>query len=219
MSSCDRASTETSCRRDSIPTPGRPIGSCQICDLSDRYGRHLTEEVLPDAEQAVKLRAEGYSRGSSGISDGGHCAFKLAWFHSEQFSRVHSTAGSFNGRTWDPEEGQDGGFVFAQLVRSEPRRNIRVWLSGGTNDTELARGSWPLGNLQLANALKLNGYDFRFVFGDGYHGFAQGALDLPESLAWLWRDYDPDRTEQAFEQEASEQEKPPFRVQVVNREA
>ena len=23
------------------------------------------------------------------------------------------------------------------------------------------------------------------------HAIAQGALDLPESLIWLWRDYDP----------------------------
>ena len=87
------------------------------------------------------------------------------------------------------------------------------------NDQELARGSWPLPNIELANALKLNGYDFHFRFGEGFHGPAQSALDLPESLPWLWRDYDPDRTEQIFEQEASEREQPPFRVRIVNRDA
>ena len=87
------------------------------------------------------------------------------------------------------------------------------------NDMEKARGSWPLPNILLANALKLNGYDFRFRFGEGHHHPAQAALDLPESLAWLWRDYDPDRTEQIFEQEASEREQPPFRVRIVNRDA
>jgi enterochelin esterase family protein len=92
-------------------------------------------------------------------------------------------------------------------------------MSGGTNDHELARGSWPLSNIELANALKLNGYDFHFRFGAGHHGVAQAALDLPESLAWLWRDYDPDRTEQTFEQEPSEREKPPFRVRIANRDA
>jgi enterochelin esterase family protein len=107
--------------------------------------------------------------------------------------------------------------MFPQQVRRDPKRNIRVWLSTGSNDQELDRGSWPLGNIDLANALKLNGYDFRFRFGEGHHSLGESALDLPESLAWLWRDYDPERTEQVFEQDAAEREQPPFRVQVVNR--
>jgi hypothetical protein len=99
--------------------------------------------------------------------------------------------------------------------------------SDGANDMEVGpngrpdlfvAGSWPLNNIQLANALKLRGYDFRFRFGEGFHSGGQAGLDLPESLAWLWRDYDPDRNEQAFEQEPSEREKPVFRVRVANRE-
>jgi hypothetical protein len=72
--------------------------------------------------------------------------------------------------------------------------------------------------LMLANALKGRGYDFRFRFGDGGHSASQAALDLPESLAWLWRGYDPDRTEEEFTQDPSEREQPPFRVRVTNRE-
>jgi enterochelin esterase family protein len=99
-------------------------------------------------------------------------------------------------------------------------------MSGGANDLEVGpdgrpdlfiAGSWPLNNIQLANALKLSGYDFHFRFGDGYHSIGQAALDLPEALAWLWRDYDPDRTEEVFQQETSEREKPVFRVKVANR--
>jgi len=51
------------------------------------------------------------------------------------------------------------------------------------------------------------------------HSVAQAALDLPESLTWLWRDYDPAKSEQAFEMELSEREKPFFRVRISNREA
>jgi hypothetical protein len=29
-----------------------------------------------------------------------------------------------------------GGFMLANLVRREPRRNIRVWMSDGANDLE-----------------------------------------------------------------------------------
>jgi enterochelin esterase family protein len=191
----------------------------QYCTVSDRYARHLVEEVLPHAGTLVKLRSDAYSRGSAGSSDGGHCAFQLAFLRPDQFSRALSAVGSFTAKTWDPEQHRDGAFIHAQRVRSEPRRNIRVWLSSGTNDHELARGSWPLSNIELANALKLNGYDFHFRFGDEHHGVSQAALDLPESLAWLWRGYDPDRTEQTFEQESAERDKPPFRVRIVNRDS
>ena len=197
----------------------RTMRTLQYCTVSDRYGRHLLEEVLPDAEKTVKLRSDGYSRATFGQSDGGHCAFKLVWLQPDEFSRAHSAVGSFGAKTWDPEQGADGGFIFTHLVRREQRRNIRVWLSAGMNDNELARAGWVLPNIELANALKLNGYDFHLRFGEGLHGPAQSALDLPESLPWLWRDYDPDRTEQIFEQEASEREQPPFRVRIVNRDA
>ena len=43
-------------------------------------------------------------------------------------------------------------------------------------------------------------------------------MDLPEALSWLWRDYDPEKTEQSFEQEEAERRKPIFRVQVANRD-
>src|SRR5438093_12587758 len=57
--------------------PGPTMRVLQHSTISDRYGRLLLEEVLPDAEREVKLRADAYSRDSAGISAGGHCAFKL----------------------------------------------------------------------------------------------------------------------------------------------
>lgn len=201
--------------------------SLQYDEVSDRYGRHLLDEVLPDAGRLVKLRADAYSRGASGGSSGGVCAFKLGWFHDHEFSRVHSVIGSFTGLQWDPDSDLPGGFMYANLVRREQRRNIRVWLSDGSNDFEVGpegrrdffiAGSWPLNNIMLANALKLAGYDFRFRFGNGYHTGGQQSLDLPESLAWLWHGYDPERTEERFEQAAAEREQPPFRVQITNRD-
>ena len=80
-------------------------------------------------------------------------------------------------------------------------------------------GSWPLANLQMAQALKTSLYDFHFRFGTAAHNSAQWALDLPESLVWLWRDYDPNKTSQEFEQEEAERVKPLYRIGVVNRDA
>ena len=76
-----------------------------------------------------------------------------------------------------------------------------------------------MNNIQLANSLKLKGYDFHFRFGESAHAIAQGALDLPESLVWLWRDWDAGKTEQVYEMEEAERAKPLFRVKIANREA
>jgi enterochelin esterase family protein len=51
------------------------------------------------------------------------------------------------------------------------------------------------------------------------HSGAHGAAEFPAELAWLWRDYDPAKTEQVYEMEASEKAKPVFRISIVNRDA
>ena len=202
--------------------------SLQYDTVSDRYGRYLHEELLPEVEKAVKLRQDAYSRGVAGQSSGGICSFTLAWFPPDSFSRVHSTIGSFTGLQWLPEERVDGGYILSNLVRREPRRNIRVWMSDGMNDIEVdsngrqdlhVAGSWPLNNIQMANALKTRGYDFHFRYGVATHSSAQGAMDLPESLSWLWRGYDPERTAEDYEQEEVERGEPIFRVRIANRDA
>ena len=113
-------------------------------------------------------------------------------------------------------------------MRREPKRNVRVWMSDGMNDIEVdsngrqdlyVAGSWPLNNIQMANALKTRGYDFHFRYGVATHSSAQGAMDLPESLSWLWRGYDPEKTAEDYEQEDVERGKPIFRVQIANRDA
>src|SRR5206468_12450809 len=43
-------------------------------------------------------------------------------------------------------------------------------MNDGSEDQEAPWGSWPLQNIQLADSLKLKGYDFHFSFGGGtYH--------------------------------------------------
>jgi len=83
----------------------------------------------------------------------------------------------------------------------------------------IRRNAQPLNNIQLANALKTRGYDFHFRFGTATHSSAQGAMDLPESLSWLWRGYDPEKTAEVYEQEETERAKPIYRVQIANRDA
>jgi len=198
---------------------GRPMRSIEYDTVSDHYPRYLMEEVLPEVEKTYKLRPDGYSRAIAGESSGGICAFNAAWFMPDKFSRVHSAVGSFTSIQWRSKENADGGNVYPFMVRKDPKKNIRIWMSDGMDDLENNHGSWPMQNIQMANSLKFRDYDFHFRFGTAAHGGAQAGLDLPESLTWLWRDYDPKKTSQEFTIDPAEKEKPFFRVNITNRDA
>ena len=198
---------------------GQNMRSILYNTVSDRYGKYLREEILADVQQTYKIRPEAYSRAIGGASSGAICAFNVAWYYPDEFSRVLSHIGSYTALEWHPEKNLDGGYIVPVKVRREAQKNLRVWLSDGSDDNESSYGSWPLNNIQLANSLKLKGYDFHFRFGVSLHAIAQGALDLPESLTWLWREYDPNKTAQKYEMEESEKAKPLFRVSITNRDA
>jgi enterochelin esterase-like enzyme len=202
-----------------IDTNKRSLRSVQYDTVSNRFGRYLMEEVLPEVEKVYKLRPDGYSRAIAGESSGAICAFNTAWFFTDKFSRVHSAIGSYTSIQWRPDDKQDGGNVYPFRIRRDPRKNIRVWQSDGVEDIENQFGSWPLQAVQFANSLKMKGYDYHFRLGEAAHNGAQASLDLPESLAWLWRDYDPAKTEQAYEQDPAEKDKPLYRIKLLNRDA
>jgi enterochelin esterase-like enzyme len=186
--------------------------------VSERYPRFLRDEILPDVAARFNLRKDAYSHAITGLSSGGICAFNAAWQMPDQFSRVITWIGTFVGIQWkeDPNV-PDGGQDYPEKVLREPKRNIRVWLQDGSEDMEIRYGSWPLSNIRMANALKFKEYDFHFSFGKGTHNSGQGAAEFPEEMIWLWRDYEPSKTEQTFEMDPAEKSLPPFRVTITNR--
>ena len=189
--------------------------------VSDRYVRFLRDEILTDVGAKYNIRKDAYSHAITGLSSGGICAFNAAWQMPEEFSRVISWIGTFTALQWkeDPKN-PDGGQDYPDKILREPKRNLRIFLQDGAEDMENDRyGSWPLANVRMANALKLKGYDFHFSFGKGTHNSGQGAAEFPEEMIWLWRDYDPGKTEQTYEMDATEKTKPLFRVAVVNRDS
>jgi enterochelin esterase-like enzyme len=195
---------------------GNALRSVLYDTVSDKYGRFLLEELLPEVYAKYNIRRDAYSRAIQGQSSGGIAAFNVAFNHPESFSRVYTVVGSFTALQWKPGE-LEGGNVYPFKVRREPKRNLRVWMSDGSEDQEAGSGSWPLQNIQLANSLKLKGYDFHFSFGGNSHHASLAVSELPECLTWLWRDYDPVKTEQTYEQSAEEKSKPVFRVRIYNR--
>jgi enterochelin esterase-like enzyme len=189
--------------------------------VSDRYPRFLRDELLAEVSKQYSIRKDGYSHAIVGFSSGGNGSFNAAWQLPEAFSRVVSGIGSYTSLQWkESPELTEGGQDYPDKVLHEPHHNLRVWLQDGSDDLELAQaGSWPLGNVRMANALKLEGYDFHFSFGKGGHGPEQVEAEFPEVMRWLWRDYDGSKREQAFEMEPAEKAKPVFRIAIVNRDS
>ncbi|HUX88992.1 MAG TPA: alpha/beta hydrolase-fold protein [Chloroflexota bacterium] len=165
-----------------------PNRSFEYDTLSDQYTRFLLEEILPEVEKTYILRSDAASRAIGGISSGGICALTVAWQRPESFSKVLSWVGSFTNIASGPTL-REGGHNYPALVRKLPRKPIRVFLQDGENDLDNAHGSWPLANQQMAKALAYAGYDYQFVYGQGFHSPLHGRAILPDSLRWLWRDW------------------------------
>jgi enterochelin esterase-like enzyme len=187
--------------------------------VSDRYVRFLRDEVLAEVGAKYNLRKDAYSHAITGLSSGGICSFNAAWQMPDEFSRVISWIGSFESIQWKEDPANpDGGQDYSDKILREAHRNIRVWLQDGSNDLENPNyGDWPMANIRMANALKTREYDFHFSFGKGTHNPGHGAAEFPETMTWLWRDYDPAKTSQEFTADPAEKDKPYFRVAIVSR--
>lgn len=164
------------------PRPGNR--SVEYDTLSGAYADFLLKELLPHVAKSFSISTNPDRRAICGISSGGICAFTVAWERPDQFRKVLSHVGSFvNIR---------GGHEYPSLIRK--RKDvlpIRVFLQDGRRDLDNQHGNWPLGNQQMAAALKFRGYDHKFVYGEGAHNGNHGGAILPDSLRWLWRDLRP----------------------------
>lgn len=147
--------------------------------LTNQYARFLIEEMIPEISKKYKLADSPKMRAIGGISSGGICAFTVAWQRPDYFQKVLSHVGSFTNIK--------GGHVYPSLIRKAPKRDIKVFLTDGSNDLDNAHGNWWLGNLQMDAALKFSKYDYKFVDGTGGHNGKHGGSILPESLRWLWK--------------------------------
>jgi enterochelin esterase family protein len=165
---------------------GRSNRSFEYDTLSDQYARFLLEEILPEVEKTIKLRHDPESRAIAGASSGGICAFTVAWERPDQFSKVLSWVGSFTDIASGPTK-IAGGHNYPALIRKTDPKPIRVFLQDGANDLDNVHGNWPLANQGMAKALAFQGYDYKFVFGNGFHSHNHGRAILPDSLRWLWR--------------------------------
>ncbi len=160
--------------------------SAEYDTLSDRYVRFLLEEILPAVEREYRLRPDAAGRAIGGLSSGAICAFTAAWQRPDQFGKVLCWIGSFANIAAGPTL-REGGHNYPPLIRRLPRKPIRVFLQDGANDLDCEYGNWPLANQEMAAALAFAGYDYQFVYGQGFHSPLHGRAILPDALRWLWR--------------------------------
>ncbi len=161
--------------------PTRANRSLEYDTLSDAYARFLLEEILPAVAKTYNLTKDPEGRCIAGSSSGGICAFTVCWQRPNAFHKCFTTVGSFTNIR--------GGNQYPDLVRSAPKKPIRIFQQDGANDIVNQYGSWPEANKAMAKVFDEKGYDHQFVFGEGVHSGNHGTQIFPDVMRWMWRDY------------------------------
>jgi enterochelin esterase family protein len=166
---------------DNLEGPARNR-SLEYDSTTDVYSRFLLEEIIPEVQKSYRITDNREGWAIAGLSSGGICAFTVAWQRPEKFSKVVSHIGSFTNIR--------GGHLYSDLVRQSSVKPIRIFLQDGSNDLNLRPGNWWIANQQLADSLDFAGYDYMTTWGDGGHNLEHGGAIFPDTMRWLWRDYD-----------------------------
>jgi enterochelin esterase-like enzyme len=167
--------------------PGTPIyggvtnRSVEYDAVGPTYPKFLIEEMMPKVTTLYNITKDPKGIALVGISSSSVAAFNAAWERPDVFGKVISHVGSFVDIR--------GGDKFPNLIRRTPKKPIKVFLQDGENDLNLIFGSWILANKEMAAALEYGGYDYKYVFGTGGHSLHHGGAIFPETLRWLWSDY------------------------------
>lgn len=170
--------------------PGRKAGqdtkakpgnrSVEYDSLGDAYVRFLLDEIIPQvvSEHGITLSDKPSHWAIAGGSSGCACAWTAAWERPDKFGKVLGWVGTFVDIR--------GAHNYPPLVRKNDAKPIRAALLGEHNDLDNQFGNWPLANQQMEKALAYKEYDYRYWWGDGFHGSRHAAHMLPEMMRWLW---------------------------------
>ena len=154
--------------------------SVEYDSLGPAYVNFLLEELIPKvvADHKLKLSDDPANWAIAGGSSGCACAWTAAWERPDKFGKVLGWVGTFVDIR--------GANAYPSLVRKTERKPIRAVFLAGENDLDNKFGNWPLANRQMEAALKFMGYDYRYIWGECFHGSKHAGAELPEMLRWLW---------------------------------
>ncbi len=156
--------------------------SIEYDSLGNAYVNYLLDEILPFVVEShnLKLSEDPGDWAIAGGSSGCACAWTAAWQRPDKFGKVLGWVGTFTDIR--------GANAYPSLIRKTERKPIRAALLGESNDIDNKYGNWPLANRQMEAALKFMDYDYRYWWGEGFHGSTHAGAMLPEMLKWLWQD-------------------------------
>lgn len=150
----------------------------------DTYARFLEEEIIPEVTREYAITDDPEGRCICGMSDGGLCAFSVAWERPDLFHKVITHIASYVRHI----EGEMDLTHKVRATRRDPKP-LRIFMQDGDNDLNIEEGNWTLGNIAMANALAYGRYDYRFELGTGGHELSQAGERFADTLRWIWRDY------------------------------
>ena len=163
-----------------------------------KFANFLEKEILSQvfAKYTISPKAEDHA--IVGASSGGSCAFTAAWHRNDLFTKVISFVGSFcdfrpindyplvKGLKSEHGPYKTAHDYPALIRKTNPAKNIRVFLQDGDNDLDNGLGNWFQNNLRMEAALAFSAYQHKAIWGKGMHSRKHGMALLPEALEWLW---------------------------------
>jgi len=173
--------------------------------VSDTYTQFIDTEVLPlvnsnadikAAYPGFKLTTNPDGRAAYGCSSGSPAAMGLGWFGD--FHRIISYSGTFVALQMTADHPL-GAWEYPMMIMAQmPPNPLRIFLEVGEMDNgymtaDTGHRNWVTGNRNMAAALKMMGYHYRFLFAMGA-GHCEGGVKsktYAETLAWAWRGYAP----------------------------
>ena len=82
------------------------------------------------------------------------------------------------------------------MITAAPVKPLRAFLEAaqmdnGSTETAASHLNWLIANQNMAAALKMKGYHYRFVYalGAGHCDDKVQRQTLPDTMAWVWRGY------------------------------
>jgi len=151
---------------------------------SDKYGRMLTTELIPELAKDFDLVDDPNGWAIGGHSSGGSCAFNVGWQFPDKFRKIVTHSGSFVGLQ------NPGDNAYIDLVKTDPKKPLRVTLLSGTMDLQCCGTTWFAANNSMAASLDMAGYPYRYMKSTTQHGPTMWHFnDFPAGLRWLWKGY------------------------------
>lgn len=182
--------------------------------MSDRLARFVNDEVLPAVLSNPEIRAaypdiaftdNPWGRAVMGCSSGGAAALTMGWFRPDLFRRLITYSGTFVDQQDDDaaEEAQYplGAWEYhssMDLIGKSEKKPLRIFTHVAdkdlrANDPEESYHNWVMANERTAAVLKAKNYDYRYVFSKNSGHCDKRVFEhtLADTLAWMWRGYQP----------------------------